>query len=98
MKINPNIYLFRSGSLQYSNDGNTLLSCSPDKTILLFDLKSKKPITFLKGHTSKVYYAKFNENNSLIASGGEDSQIMIWDMRKQAALKKIEGLTKNIKR
>lgn len=45
----------------------------------------------MKGHTNKVYYAKFNENNSLIASGGEDSQIIIWDMRTQTALKQIEG-------
>jgi len=63
-----------------------LLSASPDHTIMLFDLKKKKPINFLKEHENKVYWAKFNEGNTLIASGGEDSKIIIWDMRKQAPL------------
>ena len=53
---------------------------------MLFDIKKKKPINFLKEHKDKVYWAKFNENNTLIASGGEDSQIIVWDMRKQAPL------------
>ncbi len=59
---------------------------------MLFDLKKKKPINFLKEHKNKVYWAKFNEGNTLIASGGEDSQIIIWDMRKQAPLTIIPSI------
>ena len=78
-------------SLQYSNEGNVILSGSPDKTIMLYDLRKKKPINSLKEHKNKVYWAKFNETNTLIASGGEDHRMIIWDMRKQSPLKIIES-------
>ncbi len=48
------------------------MSASPDKTILLWDLKKKKPQMSLKEHKNKVYWASFNENSKFIASGGED--------------------------
>ena len=78
-------------SLQYSNDGNVILSGSPDKTIMLYDLRKKKPINSLKEHNNKVYWAKFNETNTLVASGGEDHRMIIWDMRRQSPLKIIES-------
>lgn len=58
---------------------------------MLFDLRKKKPINMLKEHKNKVYWAKFNETNTMIASGGEDHCIIIWDMRKQSPLKIIES-------
>lgn len=48
------------------------MSASPDKTVMLWDIRKKKPVQTLKEHKNKVYWASFNENSKLIASGGED--------------------------
>lgn len=47
-------------TLDYSNDGALLLSGSADGTLLLWDVKDKKPVRTFKGHQNKVYWAKFN--------------------------------------
>jgi WD40 repeat protein len=36
-----------------------------------------------------VYWAKYNENASLIASGGQHSPVIIWDMKKGGIFKTI---------
>jgi len=76
---------------QFSYDGKILLTGSPDKMIMLWDLSKNKPQTTLKEHHNKVYWAAFNENSKLIASGGEDSRVIIWDLRKFAPLKIINS-------
>jgi len=50
----------------------------------------------LKEHKNKIYYANFNENSKLIASGGEDSKLIVWDLRKGAPLKIIRSDSKII--
>lgn len=78
-------------STEFSNDGKILLSGSPDKSLILWDLKKKKPAQTLKEHKNKVYWCNFNENSKFIASGGEDSRLIIWDLRKAAPLKIIKS-------
>lgn len=51
-------------SATYSSDGKTILTGSPDRSLILWDPKKSKPIATLKEHKNKVYYAKFNENNT----------------------------------
>jgi WD40 repeat protein len=48
------------------------MSASPDKMVLLWDLKAKKPIKKMKEHTEKVFWASFNEDSKIIASVSED--------------------------
>jgi len=43
----------------------------------------------LKEHVNKIYWASFNENDKLIASGGEDGRLIIWDLKKGTSLKTI---------
>lgn len=45
------------------------LLTGPDRSILLWDPKRNKPVSSLKEHKNKVYYANFNENSKYIASG-----------------------------
>lgn len=54
-------------------------------------MNKKKPVSSLKEHTNKVYHANFNEDSKLIASGGEDSRLIIWDLRKGTPLKIIKS-------
>ena len=63
---------FREGvwSLQYSNDGNQLLSASPDTLIQIWDSKKGSVGAKLKAHKDKVYDARFNHSNKNIVSCG----------------------------
>jgi WD40 repeat protein len=63
---------FREGvwSLQYSNDGNQLLSASPDTLIQIWDSKKGSVGARLKAHKDKVYDARFNHSNKNIVSCG----------------------------
>lgn len=47
-------------SLDYSIHGKHLLSGSADHSVLIWDIKAGKPEISLKGHTDKVYCAKYN--------------------------------------
>ncbi len=71
-----------------------MLSGSPDSTLCLWDLKSGKQSKVMKGHRSQVYYAKFNENDLLVGSGG-DSELIVWDMRKGTIFSGITSMRKN---
>lgn len=43
-----------------------------------------------------MYWASFNETGNLVASGGEDSRLIIWDIRKGTPLKIINSPSKII--
>ena len=67
--------------MDYSVDGKLLLSASPDKSILLWDSNKSSPGQKFLAHKDKVYSARFNESNNLIASVGEGGELMIWDVK-----------------
>lgn len=58
-------------SLDFSNNGNLLVSASPDKSILVWDTKKSSAGQKLLGHNDKVYCAKISEDDKLVASIGE---------------------------
>ena len=78
-------------------DGKVLLSGSPDKSILVWDLKKGKALTQLKEHINKVktidiekiYWVKVSDDGKYFLSGGEDGRVIVWDMRKMSMMKVI---------
>lgn len=71
-----------------------MLTASPDRTVRIWDISGKdaKNVVTLEGHTNNVYWAKFNEANTLIASGGAGSELIIWDVRKGTQLTKMKSI------
>ena len=67
------------------------ISGSPDTTVTFWDETSLKPTNVIHEHKNKVYWAKFNESGLFTASGGADSEILIFDVRKNAPFKKIKS-------
>src|SRR5205823_9358054 len=47
----------------------------------LWDLPTFKPAGVLEGHTSHVLSLAFNSDDTLLASGGADKDIKIWDIK-----------------
>ena len=46
--------------MDYSKDGNLLVSGSPDKSVLIWDSKKSSPGTKINAHKGKVYASRFN--------------------------------------
>ncbi|KAI9003593.1 WD40-repeat-containing domain protein [Gaertneriomyces semiglobifer] len=75
----------RIGSLVFNND--LLTSGSRDKSILQRDLRAPDVTPIIlggcsAGHTAEICGLKWNWDYTLMASGGNDNQLMLWDPRK----------------
>ena len=64
--------LFREGvwTLDYNKDGSLFVSGSPDTSLVLWDAKKNAPSQRIKGHSGKVYSARFNETSTLMGTCG----------------------------
>ena len=73
--------------MAFSGDGKTLASGAGDDTIVLWDVKSGKPIGApLKGHKSNVVALAFSPDGRLLASSSWDGTAVIWDLNTRQPL------------
>jgi WD40 repeat protein len=72
-------------SVVVTTDGQTLISCSSDSRINLWDLKSLKFNRSLVGHNTNVLALAVSPDNKVLASGGLDG-IRLWDLQQQRPL------------
>lgn len=67
----------------FSTDGSMLYSASADKTVMCWDLTTGDRLRRFRGHTSFVNCVSASRRGlSMVASGGDDCAINIWDQRK----------------
>lgn len=61
----------------------TLMSCSDDKTVRLWDLPSNTPSRMFTGHSDYVRSGAFipGGNSNLLVSGSYDETVRVWDAR-----------------
>ncbi|EEA06068.1 uncharacterized protein CMU_018250 [Cryptosporidium muris RN66] len=57
----------------------TLVSCSADRTVGLWDVEFLKCLTRFKGHSDIVNSCKIED--SIIVSGSDDGTVRVWDIR-----------------
>lgn len=76
----------RIGSLHWQE--NMLVSGSRDKSVRLFDMRENtaQPVYSFTGHIQEICGLKLSPDNNYIASGGNDNQLLLWDIRRMKLL------------
>lgn len=64
-------------SVDVGADGSELCSSSTDKTVKLWDARSRECIHTFTSHTEPVWGVSYNEQGTKIASVGDDAQLCI---------------------
>lgn len=67
-----------------SCDSSQIISCSGDKSVILWDVSTGQSLRRLRGHAGSVTCIHFNEESTVGVSGGKDNCICCWDMRSRS--------------
>jgi len=67
------------------------VSAGRDGNLALWDLKNRKRITFLRGHTDWVISAAISPTGALAASSSSDGTVIVWDLNAMKPVAKLEG-------
>ncbi|KAK9763777.1 substrate-specific activator of APC-dependent proteolysis, variant 2 [Basidiobolus ranarum] len=79
----------RVGTMSWCH--HTLATGSKDRSILLRDPRSQRPYhQVLMGHTQEVCGLKWSTDESLLASGGNDNSVRVWETSESSALHVFE--------
>lgn len=74
------------------NNNEETISASNDKTIRLWDKKGNLKHTFL-GHSREIISLALSADESLLASGGWETTVRLWDMKTKSQLAILNGHT-----
>lgn len=78
--------------VNYSPDGNYVISGGWDNSLYLWDVKAGKKAGEFKGHTGIVVDVCYSPDGRSIASASYDNTIRIWDIASKKEKKRISGL------
>jgi WD40 repeat protein len=83
----------RSWAVKSSNqsDTDTLDNISNEHLLNLWEVTSGKQFRILQGYTNAVHSVVFNLEQSLLASGGDDSIIRLWDIKSGQCIRALHG-------
>ena len=70
--------------LHWTADGDNILTCSPDKTLRLWDATTGESVKCMKGHQSFVNACSTApKGKPLCVSGSDDGTAKLWDFRRK---------------
>jgi WD40 repeat protein len=73
-----------------SPDGATVASVTTDdSSVRLWSLSTKKLVAELRGHEAPLNQVKFSPDGTRLASGGTDTDVALWRLRPEEAVKDI---------
>jgi len=81
--------------VRFTPSGDLALSCSDDRTVRVWDLKTGKEIRCLRGHTSRIRCLDVSDDGKYAASAGSgsgnDCTVRIWDVSSGLELTRYVG-------
>ncbi len=77
--------------IEFSPNGQYLLTASNDKSALLWDIKTGKKIHTFNRHNKAVSYAGFSPDGSKIITTSMDNSAALWDIKSGKRLQKLKG-------
>lgn len=80
----------------FSPDGQTLASCSGDRTIKLWNPTTGECIKTLQGHSSWVWSVAFSPDGQMLASSSYDHTVKLWDVSTGECLQTLPGHTSSV--
>lgn len=66
-------------AMAYSPDGSLLAAAGEGGKIALWDMKERKLVANLAGHTETVYAVAWSKDGARLVSGGSDRTAIVWD-------------------
>jgi len=66
---------------KFSSNGELLVSCSSDKTVILWNPRSKTVITKLSGHSRYIMTVALSSDNCYLATGSNDKTVQVWALK-----------------
>ena len=83
-------------ALAFSTNGNTLASSGVDNLVKLWDVKSRKKLRTLIGHTEWVTALAFSMEDRTVASGDVYGNIKLWDVSAGSERVSFNGHRSNV--
>lgn len=77
--------------VHWTPDGEELISCSPDKTVRVWDAETGTEVKRLQEHKDIVNSCcPARRGPPLVVSGGDDCQAKLWDLRARNSVKTFD--------
>ena len=75
----------------YSPDGQSALSTSGDRMLILWDVASGEVLHQFNGHDDLVYGVDFSPDGQTAISSSEDQSLILWDITTGDIIRRFEG-------
>jgi WD40 repeat protein len=66
--------------LEFSPDGSKLASAGYDRTVIVWDVATERPVRVLRGHSAEVSSAAFSKDGRALVSASWDGALKFWSM------------------
>jgi WD40 repeat protein len=77
--------------LVFTADGKTLISCSFDKTIRVWEMPAGRLVRTLTGHTDVITSIALSSDEQILISGSWDESVRIWDWKTGEQKQRLGG-------